>query len=116
MNTKTHIKCACGQRVVSKDVLTTGYLLHTGPQLFVFVKFRCSRCKKLGQEVVNRARWDWSVLEEEPGEVSVDERKRFQSLGPIPVEEAIEFHFLLEESARLETLVPDEVRSTEDQA
>ena len=102
MSTKTYIKCACGQRVVAKDVLTTGYLLHTGPQVFVFVKFRCPRCKKLGQEVVNRDRWDWSVLEEEPGEVSLDERKRFEDLGPIRTDELLEFHFQIEACPRLE--------------
>jgi hypothetical protein len=101
MNTKTHIKCACGQRVITKDVLTTGYLLQTGSQVFVFVKFRCPRCKKLGQEVINRNRWDWSVLEEEPGEMGLDEKKRFELLGPIRVDEALEFHFAIDQVGRM---------------
>lgn len=101
MNTRTHIKCRCGQRVVARDVLTTGYLLHTGTQVFVFVKFRCSRCKKMGQEVINRDRWDWSVLEDEPGEMSSEERKNFDRLGPIPVDEVIDFHFHLETNPRI---------------
>lgn len=101
MNTKTHIKCACGQRVVAKDVLTTGYLLHTGTQVFVFVKFRCPGCKKLGQEVVNRERWDWSVLEDQPGEMDIEERGRFEALGPIKGEEAFDFHFQMEATSRL---------------
>ncbi|MCA1595092.1 MAG: hypothetical protein LC772_01500 [Chloroflexi bacterium] len=101
MYTSTHIKCGCGQRVVARDVLTTGYLLHTGAQVFVYVKFRCPRCKKLGQEVINRDRWNWSALEDTPGEITADERKKFDRLGSIPVEEVIDFHFHLEITPRL---------------
>lgn len=100
MNTRSYIKCACGQRVITKDVLTTGYLLHTAAQVFVFVKFRCPKCKKLGQEVVNRNRWDWAVLEEEPGEQSADETKKFEQMGVIKIDEVVDFHFELEKIPR----------------
>jgi len=82
--------------------LTTGYLLQTGTQVLVFVKFRCSRCKKLGQEVVNRERWDWSVLEEDPTELNQVEKKRLEDLGPINLNEVMDFHFELKNVERLE--------------
>ena len=101
MNTQTHIKCACGQRITGRDVLTTGYLLQTGTQVFVFVKFRCPRCKKLGQEVINRERWDWAVLNEAPGELSMDERKKFEQMGSIRRDEAVEFHIQIAHTERI---------------
>ena len=77
------------------------YLLHTGTQVFVFVRFRCPRCKKLGQEVIDRDRWDWSVLEDTPGEITADERKTSDRLGPILIDEVIEFHFHLDTTPRI---------------
>ena len=47
---KSVIKCNCGHRVLAKDVMQTGYYLRLVGPSFVYVKFRCSHCKKLGEQ------------------------------------------------------------------
>jgi len=51
---KSAIKCNCGQRVLARDVMQTGYYLRLVGPSFVYVKYRCSRCKKLGEQFVKQ--------------------------------------------------------------
>ena len=53
-NMRTSIKCNCGQRVIAKDVVQHGYYLRLFGPSFVYVKFRCSRCKKLGEQFIKQ--------------------------------------------------------------
>ncbi|HEY3284513.1 MAG TPA: hypothetical protein VGN26_19760 [Armatimonadota bacterium] len=96
MNTKTGITCNCGQRVVSKDVIQKGnYLRLFGPS-FVYVKFRCPRCKRLGEKFIEQDKWDDSLLRDIPAEFGSEERKRFEGLGQITVDEVVDFHYNLD--------------------
>jgi len=46
---KTQLKCRCGQRVTSRDVMRQGhYSRQFGPN-YVYIKYRCAHCKKLGE-------------------------------------------------------------------
>jgi DNA-directed RNA polymerase subunit RPC12/RpoP len=98
------IKCNCGQRVVAKDVMQTGYYLRLFGPSFVYVKFRCSRCKKLGEQFVKQEDWEDGILKDAPSEVNVGELQRFQGMGEIDVHEAIDFHFALTEGNSLSKL------------
>lgn len=101
MNTKAGITCNCGQRIVSKDVLQKGqYLRLFGPS-FVYVKYRCSRCKRLGEKFIEQDKWDDALLRDIPVEIDAEEKKRFEKLGPITIDEVIDFHNSLDS---LETL------------
>ncbi len=93
---KTAIRCNCGQRIVSRDVMQTGYYLRLVGPSFVYVKYRCSRCKKLGEQFVKQAEWESGILNEVMCEASADELKRFEALGPIDIHECIDAHFELE--------------------
>lgn len=104
MNVKPMIKCNCGQRVVAKDVMQTGYYLRLFGPSFVYVKFRCSRCKKLGEQFVKQEDWEDGILKDVPFEVNMDEQQRFQAMGEIDVHEAIDFHFALNEGEALSKL------------
>ena len=98
---KSLIKCNCGQRIIAKDVMQTGYYLRLFGPSFVYVKFRCSRCKKLGEQFVKQDDWEDGILRDIPSEMASDEKARFDAMGPIDIHEAIDAHFQMEE---LETL------------
>ena len=95
MNVKPTIKCNCGQRIVAKDVMQTGYYLRLLGPSFVYVKFRCSRCKKLGEQFIKQEEWEDGILKDIPSEINQTEKEKFSSMGPIGVHEQIDFHFRL---------------------
>jgi len=105
MAVKSIVRCSCGQRIVAKDVIQTGYYIRLASPSFVYVKFRCSRCKKLGERFLRQEDWEKGILREIPQELSDAERKRFERLGPISVNEVIEAHFTMENGISLKDLV-----------
>ena len=96
MSVKATIKCNCGQRVIAKDVMQTGYYLRLFGPSFVYVKFRCPRCKKLGEQFVKQEDWEDGILNDISSEISDSEKERLRSMGPISVHEQIDFHFRLQ--------------------
>jgi len=102
---KTTIKCNCGQRVLAKDVMQTGYYLRLVGPSFVYVKYRCSRCKKLGEQFVKQAEWEEGILSDVASEVAPDEQKKFEQLGPIDIHECIDAHFELQKIDSLRDLI-----------
>ena len=109
-NLRNSIKCHCGQRVMTRDVLQTGYYLRLFGPSFVYVKFRCSRCKKLGEQFIKQEEWDSGILRDSGTEIAPEHREQLQQLGPIDINEVIDFHFALEGSSGLGDL---EVEQTE---
>ncbi|MHB0913072.1 MAG: hypothetical protein ACYC2Y_06465 [Armatimonadota bacterium] len=104
MSVKPVIKCNCGQRIVARDVMQTGYYLRLFGPSFVYVKFRCSRCKKLGEQFVKQEDWEDGILKDIHSEVAPSEKEKLSELGPIEMREQIDFHFKLEESNLLADL------------
>ncbi len=96
MSVKQTIKCNCGQRIVTKDVMQTGYYLRLFGPSFVYVKYRCSRCKKLGEQFVKQEDWEEGILNDIPLEVNDTDKTRLSKMGPISIDEQIDFHFALE--------------------
>lgn len=105
MATRTVIKCNCGQRILAKDVMQTGYYLRLVGPSFVYVKYRCSRCKKLGEQFVKQEEWEDGILRDIPSEVDPSEQKRFDQLGKIDIHECIDAHFELEKMTSLRELL-----------
>jgi DNA-directed RNA polymerase subunit RPC12/RpoP len=101
---RTSIKCHCGQRVVAKDVMQTGYYVRLFGPSYVYVKYRCSRCKKMGEQFIKQEEWEAGILKDRADEVEIDDRERFESLGPIGINEVINFHFELESAKDLTNL------------
>gem|GEM_PF-309848 len=105
---KTSLKCSCGQRVARRDVMQQGfYMQHVSPS-FVYVKFRCSRCKKLGQQFVKQEEWEDGLLNEATTEHTTEEQKRFAEMGSISLEEMKQFHLSLERADSVRELLTDE--------
>jgi DNA-directed RNA polymerase subunit RPC12/RpoP len=104
----TAIRCHCGQRVVAKDVLQRSWYVRVFGPSFMYLKYRCSRCKRLGEKFVEQDKWNDSILRDIPAEVSLDEKRRFEQLGKISVDEEIDFHFALDSPDLLRGLTDDE--------
>ena len=101
---KSAIKCNCGQRVITRDVMQTGYYLRLFGPSFVYVKYRCSRCKKLGEQFVKQEEWEDGMLSDIPSEISSEEEKTFDEMGRIDIHECIDAHFELEKLTSLDAL------------
>jgi DNA-directed RNA polymerase subunit RPC12/RpoP len=100
----TAIRCNCGQRIVGKDVLQRSWYVRVFGPSFMYLKYRCSRCKRLGEKFIEQDKWDDSILRDIPAEVSLDEKRRFDKMGKISVDEQIDFHFNLDQQNALGTL------------
>ncbi|MBI3911435.1 MAG: hypothetical protein HY320_10945 [Armatimonadetes bacterium] len=103
----TTIRCHCGQRIVAKDVLQRSWYVRVFGPSFMYLKFRCSRCKRLGEKFIEQDKWDDSILRDIPSEMSLEEKKRFDQMGKIGVEEEIEFHFQMEDAEALKGLIKE---------
>ncbi len=103
-NIRTSIKCNCGQRIVSKDVLQHGYYLRLFGPSFVYIKYRCPRCKKPGEQFIKQEEWEEGILKEASLETSVEEKEHLAALGPIDISEVLDFHFELENLNDLKSL------------
>jgi len=101
---KSTIKCNCGQRILANDVMQNGYYLRLFGPSFVYVKYRCSRCKKLGEQFVKQKEWEDGILSDAPSEMSPDENMKFKGLGKIDIHECIDAHFELEKISSLSEL------------
>lgn len=78
-----------------------------GPS-YVYVRYRCGRCKRMGEQLVEQEAWDPIVLQppqHKPGEIDL---RRFVEMGEITAEEVIDFHYAV---ARL-TSEPEEPAAT----
>ena len=72
--------------------------MHAGyyPRVFgpsvVLVRYRCSRCKKLGERFVKQEEWESGIFRDVLSETTLDEKSRFDTLGPIAMGELARFH------------------------
>lgn len=90
------IKCGCGQRVLRRNVIQTGlYVSVLGPS-YVYVRFKCGRCKRVGEQMIREGEWDPSILQLQGERKGKVDARRFKQMGPITPEEVIEFHYALE--------------------
>jgi len=76
--------------------MQTGYYLRLFGPSFVYVKYRCSRCKKLGEQFVKQEDWEEGILRDTANEISPEEKKKFDKLGAIGIDEMIDAHRKLE--------------------
>lgn len=103
---RASIKCNCGQRIIARDVMQTGYYLRLFGPSYVYVKYRCSRCRKMGEQFIKQEEWENGILRDLTEEMPQEEKDRFEALGPIDINEVIDFHFALENMHDLKTLEP----------
>lgn len=97
---KPLVLCRCGHLVLGKEVLRTDLYERSSGQEYVYVKFRCARCKRIAQTFVPASAWDWRKLEPAPGELSSEERDRLLEEEPVQASDLLTFH---EDMALIET-------------
>ena len=83
MSGKPKIVCACGHQIAAREILQHGYFMSHWEPVWVYVKYRCSRCKMMGEKLVDYQNWDGSVLEYEAAEPTSEEADRFLAMGEI---------------------------------
>ncbi len=110
---KSAIKCNCGQRILARDVMQTGYYLRLVGPSFVYVKYRCSRCKKLGEQFVKQEEWEDGILYDVPTELSEEEHSKFANMDKISIHECIDAHFELDEPGSVGELLESFERDQE---
>jgi hypothetical protein len=66
MSAKPSIVCACGRRIEGREVLQQGYFMNHWEPVWVFIKYRCSRCRMLGEKLVEYEQWSEDLLEADP--------------------------------------------------
>jgi len=96
MMNKIVVRCRCGHQVLAREVLRTDLYERAMGLEYVYVKFRCRRCKRMGEAFVAESRWDWSILEPAHNEMSEVERDQFLDEDAISAEEVLDFHRRLE--------------------
>ncbi len=95
---KQEVQCrCCGHRIQAREIMRTDLYERAPGQNYVYVKFRCRRCKRMGQTFVPEARWDWTLLEPDHDELSDNERERLAEAGPISEAELLDFSVHLKE-------------------
>jgi DNA-directed RNA polymerase subunit RPC12/RpoP len=95
--TRPTVRCRCGHRVLAKEVLRTDLYERPSGREYVYVKYRCKRCKRLGETFVAESRWDWRIFEASRTEMSEAESEVFSEQAPISAEEILNFHCQLAE-------------------
>ena len=89
---KQEVKCrSCSHRIQAGEIMRTDLYERAPGQNYVYVKFRCRRCKRLGQTFVPEARWDWTLLEPTRDELSDNDRERLSEAEPISETELLDF-------------------------
>jgi DNA-directed RNA polymerase subunit RPC12/RpoP len=108
---RSSINCHCGQRIIGRDVMQTGHYLRLFGPSYVYVKYRCSRCRKLGEQFIKQEEWESGILRDASEELCLDEKARLENLGPIDINEVIDFHFALENLEAMPRIDPPAKKS-----
>jgi DNA-directed RNA polymerase subunit RPC12/RpoP len=105
---KPIVRCRCGHQVLAKEVLRTDLYERRASEgssrEYVYVKYRCQRCKRMGEAFVPESRWDRSILEPAQNEMNDRERDQFLDESPISDDEVLDFHKCLQAIANLNHL------------
>ena len=88
------VRCRCGHQVLAKEVLRTDLYERPSGREYVYVKYRCKRCKRVGETFIAENRWDWRIFEVPQNEMSESEFEAFAEQNPITSEDLLDFHLL----------------------
>jgi DNA-directed RNA polymerase subunit RPC12/RpoP len=108
---KAIVRCRCGHQVLAKEVLRTDLYERPTGREYVYVKYRCRRCKRMGEAFVAESRWDWSILEPQHDDMSDAERDLFVDKEPVSELDVREFQYELQDIHYLSDL--DRLRASE---
>lgn len=93
---RTALRCTCGQRIGEREVLRAGYYPRPFGPSYVLVRYRCSRCRRRGEQFLRQEEWDQGILSDATLELDVSTRSRIATQGPITLREQADFHHSLD--------------------
>lgn len=77
--------------MIASDVLQRGVYLTLVGSSYVYVRYRCRYCKRVGEYYVQEKDWDPAVLQPARGTLAPGELAKFKRMGPITPEEVAAF-------------------------
>lgn len=101
---KPILRCGCGHQVLGKEILRVEPYEKESGREAIYIKYRCRRCKRLGEAFFSRLEFDASIFEAPRNEMSDVERDHFLDEKTISSGDVIAFHRALSKSASLEDL------------
>lgn len=97
MRAQLKIRCSCGKRIFRKNIIQVSFYYRLLGSSFIVVKYKCPRCKRVGEYIIEEKKWNVLILQEETkGELTHEEVKKFEKMGKITVDELVEFHNALQ--------------------
>jgi hypothetical protein len=81
------LKCHCGQRILARDVVQRIRVIRRFGSPMMYIRYRCPRCKQIGEMYIRHEQWRAWVLANSEPEVTPEEQTRFESMGPITEDE-----------------------------
>ena len=110
---KPIVRCRCGHQVLGREVLRTQPCEKPSGDEAVYVKYRCRRCKKIGEAFIDQYEWNPAIFEVPHNEMKADERDRFSGADAIGSSDVISFHRALQKAGTLSELSRPEAAKSE---
>ena len=110
---KPIVRCRCGHQVLGREVLRTQPCEKPSGAEAVYVKFRCRRCKKIGESFVPIEEWTPDFFDVPHDEIGAFERDRFIGADSIGSGDVISFHRALQKANTVSELLRPDVASAD---
>ena len=98
------VRCRCGHQVLEREVLRTEPCEKASGAEVVYVKYRCRRCKRIGEAFIPHEAWSPDIFDAPRNEMAVEERDRFLDCNAISSGDVISFHRALQKAGTLSEL------------
>jgi len=99
LRTRLIIRCSsCGKRISQKNILQVSFHYRLLGQSFVSIKYKCPRCRRVGEYLVEEKTWNSSLLFSTKGELTQEEWEKFRRMDRISPDEVLDFHLHLQRS------------------
>ena len=95
---KPIVRCRCGHQVLGREVLRTQPCEKPSGVEAVYVKYRCRRCKKIGEAFVPADEWSTDIFDVPRGEIGAIERDNFIGADALSSGDVISFHQALQKA------------------
>lgn len=93
---QSNVRCRCGHQVLGREVLRTEPYEKESGREEVYVKYRCRRCKMMGEAFIPREEWNPEMFRAPRNEMGALERDRFVDENPVSSGDVISFHRALQ--------------------
>jgi len=91
MSAPSKVTCACGHHIQGRDLLRRGCFMSRWQPIWVYLKYRCSRCRMVGEKLIDYQDWDEHMLADEGVLSEAEGGGRSTVLGAIGDDELREF-------------------------